>query len=73
VSALASWSPLEVICIRNRSNNAEAEVTNKGDELVRVSKQTAFGTISVALKVTTLDIMLSHAYLEVHMHQIQHV
>ncbi len=66
VLALASGSPLEVIYIKNRSNNAEAEVTNKGDELVRESKQTAFGTISVALKVTALNIMLSHAYLEVH-------
>ncbi len=45
---------VEVICIGNRSNKAEAEVTNKGDELIGVSKLTAFGTISVAPKVTTL-------------------
>ncbi len=41
-------------------------MTNKGDELVGVSKQTAFGTISVAPKVTTLDTVVSNAYLEVH-------
>lgn len=65
VAALSSGSPLEAICIGNRSSKAEAESSSKGDELV-VSRQTAFGSISVASKSTSLETAVSHAYLEVH-------
>jgi hypothetical protein len=65
VAALSSGSPLEAICVGNPSNKAESESFSKGDEL-GVSRQTAFGTISVASKGTALETLISHAYLEVH-------
>jgi len=67
LTALSSSSPLESICAGDRSKSeADAEALRKNDEIVGISRQTAFGTISVDPTINTTAAIIDHPYLEVH-------